>query len=274
MTLLIPLNLLNPLISALILNYRTPRPAVKCAQMLAQQTVANKMEVIIVENHSDDESIGILRNGVKTIPNTRVIESPTNAGFGKGYNLGMRHARGRYILINNPVKLLTPESVERMVNAMEADPTIGILGPKLIHEDGTLRDSFRRFPRMADVVVKRTALRRLFPQRVQRYLQTDADPDAQRDVDWLIGGCLLLRRDLIEEIGGFDDRFFLFFEDIDLCRRCWRAGKRVVYFPSAQATDRKKRLSEGGAIHLVTNKVGRAHIASALKYFWKWRLTP
>jgi GT2 family glycosyltransferase len=105
---------------------------------------------------------------------------------------------------------------------------------------------------------------------VRKYLQADADPDGVRDVDWVVGACLLLRRSFYEELGGFDPRFFLFFEDIDLCRRCWLAGKRVVYFPRAVATDRKRRLSEGGVFRLLTKKTGRIHVMSALRYFRKW----
>ncbi len=80
-----------------------------------------------------------------------------------------------------------------------------------------------------------------------------------------------MRSDLLRELHGFDERFFLFFEDTDLCRRCWKAGKRVVYFPEAQGTDRKSRLSEGGVGALLTKKTARIHLGSAIKYFWKWR---
>lgn len=263
-----------PLLSAVILNYRSWRDTVRCVAALRAQTIADRMEIIVVENHSDDECVGSIRNQVGALPGVRIVETAGNLGFGRGYEAGIRHARGEFLLINNPAKLLKPDAAEKMVRAMEADPGIGILGPKLLHEDGTLRDSYRAFPRPLDVVIKRTALRGLFPARMRRYLQTDADPDIQCDADWLIGGCLLMRRDFFRELGGFDPRFFLFFEDIDLCRRCWDAGKRVVYFPAAVATDRKRRLSEGGPMALMTQKTGRVHVVSALRYFRKWAGRP
>lgn len=260
----------KPFVSALILNYRTGREAWKCAEALLRQTIADRMEIIIIDNHSDDDSIGYLRNRVRGHSNIRIIETPVNAGFGAGYNLGFRHAQGTYLLINNPAKILVPDAVEKMVYAMEQDPSIGILGPRLTHTDGTVRDSYRSFPGMLDVVIKRTMLRGLFKKRMRRYLQWDRNPDVTGETDWVVGGCLMIPRDLCRTIGGFDERFFLFFEDTDLCRRVWKAGKRVVYFPEATGTDRKSRLSEGGLLALLTKKTARIHVWSGAKYFWKW----
>jgi N-acetylglucosaminyl-diphospho-decaprenol L-rhamnosyltransferase len=259
-----------PILSTLILNYRTPLQAVKCVQALKKQTIADEMEILVIDNHSDDDSIGILRARLAGVPGVRVVEAARNVGFGAGYNLGIKLARGEFILINNPAKILAPDGAAIMLEAMRRDPSIGIVGPLLQHDDGTIRDSYRAFPRMGDVVIKRTFLRSLFPERLKHYLQAGTDPHRRRDVDWLIGGCLMLRREVAQNLHGFDDRYFLFFEDIDLCRRCWELGKRVVYLPEAKATDRKRRLSEGGAWSLIRTPVGRAHIRSAMRYFAKW----
>jgi GT2 family glycosyltransferase len=261
----------QPLVSALILNYRSGREAWTCAEALLKQTIADRMEILIIDNHSGDDSIGYLRNQVRKCPRVKIIETATNDGFGAGYNRGIRYAHGRYLLLNNPAKLLNPDAVETMVNAMEQDPSIGILGPTLRFSDGTVRDSYRSFPGVMDVIIKRTVLRRFFKQRMRRYLQWDRDPSVTGDTDWVVGGCLMMPRELCRQIGGFDERFFLFFEDTDLCRRVWEAGKRVVYFPEAQGTDRKSRLSEGGMLALITKKTVRSHAWSGMKYFWKWR---
>ena len=268
---------MTPLVSAIILNYRTGRDAWKCADALLHQTVADRMEILIVDNHSEDDSIGYIRNRVRcravveaSSPRVRILETPRNVGFGHGYNLGFQHARGTYILVNNPAKLLAPDAVETMVTAMERDPSIGILAPKLVYDDGVVRDSYRSFPRSFDVFIKRSPLRSLFPRRMRHYLQSDRNPSVAGDADWVAGGCLMIRKDLCEQLGGFDERFFLFFEDTDFCRRCWNAGKRVVYFPAARGTDRKSRLSEGGVLSLFTKRTARIHLVSAVKYFWKW----
>ena len=106
---------------------------------------------------------------------------------------------------------------------------------------------------------------------MQHYLRLDQDASVVQETDWVVGASLLLRRSLYEELGGFDPRFFLFFEDIDLCRRVRQSGKTVVYYPIVTASDQKKRLSEGGIGSLIFKKTGRAHILSAFSYFWKWR---
>ena len=261
-----------PLVSAIVLNYCTPQHAVRCVQSLLGQTIADKLEILIIDNHSQDDSIGVLRNRLGHIPSVRILEHPKNSGYGAGNTLGIRAANGTYLLIINPDNELKPNALELMVNAMEKDPTIGIAAPKLIQEDGTIRDSYRTFPQIIDLIIKRTFLHNHFPERMRKYLQWDTDPTKIRDVDWVVGACLLMRKDFYLALEGFDLRFFLFFEDTDLCRRCWEAGKRVVYFPAAQGSDRKSRLSEGGVLALLTKQTARIHLVSAMKYFWKWRL--
>jgi len=263
-----------PTITALILNTKAGRSAAECVLDLKTQTVNGVMEIFVIDNHSGDDSVGILRNRLRGIDSVRILETPDNLGFGKGYDTGIKRAAGTYILINNPVKRLEPGALQAMIDKMEREPDIGIVAPKLTHGDGTARLSPRAFPHLFDVVIKRTALSRVFRRQMQRYLQLDESPDKERDTDWVGGGCMLLRKSMLDKAGTFDPRFFLFFEDIDLCRRCWEAGFRVVYLPQACATDRKKRFSEMPAIQMPFKRVGRAHIASAVRYFWKWKGKP
>lgn len=266
----------HPLVSAVVLNFRTPQQATRCVRALHAQSSASSessafLEVIVVDNHSCDESIQLLRNRFAQDPHVRILESRENIGYSRGNALGIRHARGKYLLVINPDNELESTGLRTMVAAMERDATIGILAPCLVYPDGSVRDSFRRFPSVVDVLIKRTPLRRLFPGRLRHYLRADEDPRAVQDADWVVGACFLIRRDVYEKIGGLDPRFFLFFEDIDLCRRVRAAGLRVVYFPTVTATDRVHRLSEGGVLQLILSRTGRIHIASALRYFWKWR---
>lgn len=261
----------QPLVSAVILNFRSPQPTVRCVQEMLRQSYSDDMEIIVVDNHSEDDSIGVLRNRLSHYPNIRIVETPSNDGFGKGYACGVRHARGKYLLINNPDKILQHDGVEKMVQAMESDASIGILGPKLMHDDGSLRFSARSFPKPLDLIAKRTSLGSLLPGRLSRYLQLNENPEQQRDTDWVVGGCFLTPTDFFRDrLHGFDTRFFLFLEDTDLCRRCWKAGKRVVYFPAVYARDKKRRLSDGSVLSFLTTRVGRAHVASGVKYFLKW----
>ncbi len=243
----------------------------RCVQALLMQTIAQELEIIIVDNHSQDDSIGILRNRFGQYPHIRIVENERNRGFGQGNAAGIRHATGTYLLIINPDVTLPHNGLEQMTHAMEADPSIGLLGPQLRFEDGTIRRSFRSFPRLSDVFIKRTILRFFLRKRLDHYLSTSIDPSQVQDVDWLAGGCILMQRTFFNELGGFDRRFFLFFEDTDLCRRIWNAGKRVVYYPTVRAADGKQRLSEGGCFSIFTKKTVRIHLCSAVRYFWKWR---
>lgn len=262
---------MQPLISALVLNYRSPLATVRCVQGLLKQTIADRMEIFVIDNHSDDDSIGILRNRLKNFPQVHIVETPKNLGFGAGYGIALHHAQGKFLLLNNPDKILEEAGAGKLAQTLEKDPSIGIIAPKLVHEDGSVRLSARAFPRPLDVLAKRTFLANVVPHRVRRYLQLDVSADDRREVDWVAGGCLMIRSDLAREIDGFDPRFFLFFEDIDLCRRVWIEGKKVVYEPAVTALDRKRRLSEMSAFRMPFSKLGRAHLASALRYFWKWR---
>ncbi|MEK7218680.1 MAG: glycosyltransferase family 2 protein [Patescibacteria group bacterium] len=261
----------SPAVSAIILNYRTPQVTARCARELLQQTFIGQMEILVIDNHSEDDSVGVLRNTFRDEPRVRIVETPRNLGFGQGYEAGVRQARGTYILFNNPEKVLVPEGVERLVRTMEQDPSIGILAPKLVHRDGTVRLSPRHFPGILDLLAKRTVLGRLFPKRVARYLLLDLPQDVPHDVEWIAGGCFMIPAKLFRDLGGFDRRYYMFFEDVDLCRRAWQAGKRVVYDPRAQGQDRKRRLSEMNVFLMPFKKLGRMHIASGVKYFWKWR---
>lgn len=236
-----------------------------------QQTIAPELEIVVIDNHSQDDSIGVLRNRLKKYANVHIVETSRNKGFGGGYNAGARHAHGTYLLINNPPKILESDAVEKLVRTMEADQTIGILAPKLIHPDGTIRTSARAFPSPVDLIVKRTTIQHIFPKTLRRYLQLDVNPEEPRSVDWVVGGCFVIRKNLFYELHGFDERFFLFFEDTDLCQRVRERGMTVVYDPTVAGRDRKQRLSEGNFLQLLTTRTGRSHVASALKYFWKWK---
>ncbi len=261
----------TPLVSAIVLNYRSPQDTVRCVHALRNQSIADRLEIIIVDNHSQDESIGVIRNTFGKETGVRMVESSRNAGFSAGNNTGAQYATGKYLLIINPDNALEPEGLERMTRVLEDDASIGIVAPLLMHQDGSIRDSVRQFPTPWDVLVKRTLLRSVFPGRIDRYLRRRQDRTSPEDVAWAVGACLLIRADLMRALGAFDERYFLFFEDTDFCRRTWESGHRVVFLPSARATDRKARLSEGGLLSLLTKWTVREHVRSAVKYFWKWR---
>jgi GT2 family glycosyltransferase len=227
------------------------------------------MEILVVDNHSDDESMGFIRAQLNGRESVRIIEQRDNLGYGRGNNEASKLARGEYLLILNPDNVMPPEGVATMLAALKADPKAGVIGPALVYPDGSLRPSARTFPSPKDLLSKRAFPHRwhaTYEKEHERLLSAPAV-----NVDWLVGACLFLRADLYKELGGFDERFFLFFEDIDLCRRIHALGKSVIYLSSLKVLDRKGRLSGSSIFSLFTRKTTRIHLASALKYFWKWR---
>lgn len=262
---------MKPQVSILVLNYRNPESTVQCVQGLLAQSASGSTEIIVIDNHSQDDSVGVLRNRLSAYPSVRIVETPKNHGFGYGLNYGSRYASGEYLLINNPDKRLPADAIERLLCALRNDTGCGIIAPKLVHADGTRRLSIRAFPRVIDILSRRSFLGKLFPGSLRRYLMLDADPEKSGEVDWVVGGCFLIRKNFFESLGGFDERFFLFFEDTDLCKRVRKADKTVRYYPSVVATDKRSRLSGERFFDLLLKKTGRIHVASAVKYFWKWR---
>ena len=262
----------SPLVSAIVLfhNSRSAEEAKNCIEALKNQTIADQLEIIAVNNGADKNVHKIIESATQDAENLQLIRSEKNLGYGAGNNFGAKHATGEFILIINPDNRLEPNAAEVMVRFLQKNPDIGVVGPQLIFPDGTIRDSYRTFPSPLDIIIKRTPLKKIFKNRIRRYLQWDRDSNEIGDVDWLCGACLLIKRSLFEEFGGFDERYFLFFEDCDLCRKVWGKNLRVTYLPTAKARDSEQRLSSGGVFSVFTKKTVRVHVASAVKYFWKW----
>lgn len=262
-------------LSVIIVNYNHkyfPRLALSA---LEKSETDFAFEVIFVDNRSDpkDESVGFLRKAAKEGRIT-LIESPRNVGFGAGNNLGLKIAKGEYILIHNPDTTVEKDSLQRLVNYLAKHPEIGLLGPKLVYSNGDVQDSCRRFMTFTDLIIKRTPLKKINPwkKRLQRYLMLDFDHNKVQDVDLITGAMMLARKDFLwKKLSGFDERYFLFMEDFDLCQRTSRAGKKVVYYPEVSILHYHKRLSGGGFFGQFLKKTFWFHLVSSAKYFWRWR---
>lgn len=263
----------TPLLSALVLNYRSPKDTVRCVQALLAQTIADRMEIIVVDNHSCDESISFIRAQLGHEPLVRIVETRENLGYGRGNNVAAGSARGEYLLIINPDNTVPKDAAEQMLKHLQAHPNVGIVGPALVYSNGSVRPSARALPTLRDLLRKR-----LFPSLWHDAFEQERQRFAEREsveVDWIVGACLVLQTTDFKRLGGFDERFFLFFEDIDLCRRIRQIAKSVVYLPRIRVGDRKERLSGGSIFSMLSRKTTRIHLWSAVKYFWKWwRVSP
>ena len=257
-------------LSLIILNYQSMHMVREQLRVLAGCSFPFSTEIIVVDNASGDHQGEGLRRG---FPQARFLMLARNQGMGGGNNRGLEAAHGTYALILNPDIVVFPEAIEHLYGYMHAHPRAGMCGPKLLNPDGTLQESCFRFPRWITPLSRRTKFAMLpwGRRELDRFLMRDWDHAAARPVDWLLGGALMVRREAFEKVGMFDERFFLFFEETDWCRRFWQHGWEVVYVPEAVMVHYPHRLSSGKGMSVLFSRMAWIHIASWAKYFCKWR---
>jgi len=235
-------------LSVIVLNYNCLELLRDSLRSLEAASPGLTQEVIVVDNASSDGSADMVR---AEFPNVKLIANSANLGFTKGNNVGIAVAKGRHILLLNNDTTVSPGAFATALELIESNPGIGAAGLKLLNADGSLQLSCRRFPSFQQALFNRhSLLTKLFPENKfsKSYLMTDLPRDEMRDVDWVSGACLLVRREVLDEIGPLDERFFMYSEDVDFCYRVWQAGWRVTYFPQATVT------------HYIGQSTGRARM--------------
>ena len=234
-----------------------------------------RVEVIVVDAASADGSADMVR---AEFPAVRLLPQAENLGYTRGNNIGLRAAQGRYLLILNPDTTVVGEALRAMVDYMEAHLRVGGLGPQLTDPDGAVQSTRRRFPTLATVFFESTWLQPLAPRSLlDRYYARDLPDGAVSQVDWVMGAALLMRREAYAQVGGLDEGFFMYSEEVDWCRRLKAAGWQVVYFPPARIIHHAGRSSEQvpAATHIRFNAskvryVGKVYgpvAALALRWF-------
>jgi O-antigen biosynthesis protein len=259
------------LISVVIVNYKVPETLRQALHSLREADQYPRTEVIVVDNASNDNSRAIV---AKDFPEVAWIQLKSNIGFGKACNVGAKHAHGEYLLILNPDTIIGRTTLTLAVEYLRAHPEIGLLGPKLLKSDGTLQPGCRRgFPTPQAAFYHFAGFSRLFPKskRFGHYNLTYLDPDSSYEVDAISGSFMFLRHTLFESIGGFDEQFFMYGEDLDLCRRIKDAGFKIWYFPEMRVIHLKgkssakrllrSRIAFYEAMFLFSKKYQRQHSA-------------
>lgn len=189
------------------------------------------VQVVVVDNASTDGTVAGLR---ESFPQVELIVNRQNRGFAAACNQAMAASQGRYLLLLNPDTLVPPGGLPELVAFADRHPEAGIIAPQLRYPDGRLQYSCRRFPTLTAAIFRHTFLGRLFPQvaSVSDYLMADWDHQDVREVDWVSGAAMLIRRGLYEEIGPLDENFFWGSEDVDYCWRTHEADWQVLYTPT------------------------------------------
>lgn len=221
-----------PVLSVVIPSWNTKDYLAAClATLAAAEKPAS--EVIVVENGSRDGSLEFLR---AEHPEVRLIANAENQGFARGSNQGMRVARGRYVLLLNTDTEVAPDAIARLVAFLEQHPAYAAVAPRLVHRDGTTQRTVQEFPTLKTALFFSTPLERWLPdsRELRRYFMRAWDQESSRDVDQPPAAVLLLRRDVLEEIGLFDEELWLFYNDVDLAKRIRAAGWKTHYLAEAK----------------------------------------
>jgi GT2 family glycosyltransferase len=216
------------------------------------------LEIIVVDNGSSDGSAQMVH---AEFSHVHLIANDGNRGFSAANNQGLAVGQGRYLLLLNPDTEVTGDALATMICYMEDHPLVGALGPQLRYPDGSLQSSRRRFPTVATALLESTVLQdwSVDNRILRRYYMADTPDDAIQPVDWVVGACLLVRRQAYDQVGGLDEGFFMYSEELDWCRRIKNGGWEVVYLPTATVIHHEGKSSEqvipARHIHFQSSKV-------------------
>ncbi|MGI9034351.1 MAG: glycosyltransferase family 2 protein [Acidimicrobiales bacterium] len=243
-------------VSAVVVNYNTREHLLACVASLRAEGV---YEIVVVDNNSVDGSGLSL---AEADPVAVFLPTGANLGFGRAANRGVAATTKPLVLVMNPDAVVQPGAIEALVGALGADEHLAVVGPRVDNPDGTRYPSARRFPDLT-VAAGHAFVGLIRPDNpfTRRYKMLDVDRDRPGDVDWVSGTALLARRRAFEAVGGFDEAYFMYVEDVDLCWRLWRAGWKVGYEPRARVTH-----TVGASSDLAPYRMIAAHHRSLLRF--------
>ena len=241
----------QPLVSVIVVSYN-PGPCLRlCLDDLQEEGLSSPLEVMVLDNASTD---GVWEGVAQAHPWAIYHKNSCNLGFARACNQGLTAARGRYLMLLNPDTRLKPGALAELAGYLEERPEVGAVGPKILDPQGTVQYSARSAQGPLALLFNRySLLTRLWPDNPvsRRYLLSHWDHDSEREVDWLSGAALMVRREAVAAAGLMDEDFFLFHEDVDWCRRIQAAGFRIMFNPAAVVEHRIGISLDKGSIRLL-----------------------
>ena len=265
----------NNTVSVIIVDFMKAKQVVKNVDSLLAQKTSFDLEIIIIDNSCDKENAKILQQ-LKQKKNVTVIINQHNIGYPKPHNIAAKYATGEVIFVINPdIECQDIHTLQILWDKLKKNSHLGIIGPQQINPDGSIENTARRFPSLLMQILRRVDnIRNIWPfdHRVKKYEMRDICGDAKSytsTVDWLQSSCIAIKRQCWDEVGGFDERFFLFMSDVEICRQAHKIGWQVVYEPAVQVIADGRRASSGGIKAFFTRKTLRIHCLDAIKYHWK-----
>lgn len=251
------------MVSISIVTHNNDKVIKKCLQNIFKNINNTDFELIIVDNNSSDSTVSIIE---KNFENLRLIKNNRNFGFSAAHNIAIKLGRGKYHLVLNPDIIFTENAFEKLLNFMEKNPDVGLVSPKIILSNGSIQYLCKRLPSLFDFIIIRFMpkfIRKFFQARIDYYEMRETGYNKIMDVLFLTGAFMLIRSSVLDKVGGFDENFFMYFEDIDLCRRIKKIS-RTVFYPHTSVI----HLWEGGTRKNI--QLLLISIKSAIYYFSKW----
>jgi GT2 family glycosyltransferase len=219
-------------LSIAIVSYNTKEVLLDCIRSVHAHTTAITFEVIVIDNDSRDGTVAALK---EVYPDMRVIANPDNRGFAKAVNQALAVSRGRHVLLLNSDTIVKDQALATMGAYLDDHPDVGAVSCKQWTGDGHLNQTCFPFPSIRDHLFYSALFQRIAPTMQAAAAATHAvDCTQSQDVDWANGACLMVRRSLLQQLGGLDEEFFMYFEDVDLCRRLRQQGYRVRHVAEAE----------------------------------------
>ena len=256
-------------LSIIITHHKTPELLYLCIKSVKDAVRNIDYEIIITDSEAKKENQELIK---EKWPEVEFISFKKNLGYSGLVNEGIKKSKGDYILILNADIIVLDNAVEKMLDYMKSNNEVGIIGPQLIDFAGNIQDSCFKDPDIKSILARRTFLGKL--KLGEKIINKFAIRDQQeKKVDWVQGSAMMVKKSAVSNIGLFDERFFMYFEDADWCRRFRRKGYGVIYLPQAKMAHYYHRSSKkwGALLDILFNRYTRTHIISAIKYFWKYR---
>jgi len=220
-------------LSIIIVSWNVRPYVIACLESLLRFAPPCDYEIFVVDNASFDGTVEAVRS---QYPSVNVIANQTNAGFARANNQAAAKAAGDYLFILNPDTLFLSNTISPLLDFMDTHPDVAVCGPRVLNEDGSIQRSVRGEVSWRMAFARHTLLGKmgLFSELLRQWRCRDFDYSKQADVGVSIGAALLIRKNIYQRIGGFDERFFMYFEELDLCKRIREEGGRVVFYPGAE----------------------------------------
>jgi len=231
-------------LSIIIVSFNTCELLRKCLTSAYEAAQGIPTEIIVVDNASKDGSPEMLE---KEFPQVVLVRSATNLGFGAGNNAGFKIAKGKYLLLLNSDAFMHEGALPLALKRLQANPTIGLVGARLVGQNGAWQPSARQSPSLLNAFLELSGLADRYPHSrfFGRYNRTYASAEESCEVDWVPGAFMLIPHAVIDKVGGFDERFFFYSEEVDLCRRIQKAGYQIWYWADVVVTHLEGGSSKG-----------------------------